>query len=58
MLPLVRASGQEPLQKNVVLVQVLDGESMVRAWPFKQLLEVVRGVLRGLLAPCAVGVGH
>ena len=47
MIPLVRASGQEPLQKNAVLVQVLDGEGMVRAWPFKQLLEVSWGALRG-----------
>ena len=58
MIPLVRASGQEPLQENAVLVQVLDGKSMVRAWPFEQLLEVVRGTLGGLLTPLAVGSGH
>ena len=58
MLPLVRAFGQEPLQENIVLVQVLDEEGMVRAWPFKQLLKVARGALRGLLAPCVVGVSH
>ena len=58
MFPLVRASGQEPLQNNIVLVQVLDGESKVRAWPFKQLLKVVQSTLRGLLAPLAVDGGH
>ena len=31
---------------------------MVRAWPFKQLLEVVRGTLGGLPTPLAVGSGH
>jgi len=43
MLPLVRASEQEPLQENAVLVHVLDRESMVRTWPFKQLLKVAWG---------------
>ena len=28
---------------------MLDGESMVRVWPFEQLLKVVRGTLGGLL---------
>ena len=37
---------------------MLDGESMVRAWPFEQLLEVVRGTLGGLLNPLVVGSGH
>ena len=37
---------------------MLDGESMVRAWPFEQLLEVVWGTLGGLLTPLAVGSGH
>ena len=37
---------------------MLDGESMVRAWPFEQLLKVVRGTLGGLLTPLAVGSGH
>ena len=37
---------------------MLDGESMVQAWPFKQLLKVVRGTLGGLLTPLAVGGGH
>ena len=31
---------------------------MVQAWPFEQLLEVVRGSLGGLLTPFAVGGGH
>ena len=31
MLPLVGDSEQEPLQEDAVFVQVLDGESMVRA---------------------------
>ena len=31
---------------------------MVRAWPFEQLLEVVRGTLSGLLTPLVVGSGH
>ena len=51
MLPLVGASRQEPLHKDTVFVQVLYGESMVWAWPFKQLLEVARGALHGLSAP-------
>ena len=37
---------------------MLDGEGMVRAWPFKQLLKVVWGTLRALLDPLAVGGGH
>ena len=37
---------------------MLDGESMVRAWPFKQLLEVVRATFGGLLTLLAVGGGH
>ena len=37
---------------------MLDGEGMVRAWPFEQLLEVVRGTLGGLSTPLAVGSGH
>jgi len=37
---------------------VLNEESMVRAWPLKQLLDVALGALRGLLPPLAVGVGH
>ena len=31
---------------------------MVQAWPFEQLLEVVRGTLGGLLTPFAVGSGR
>jgi len=31
---------------------------MVRAWPFEQLLEVVRGTLGGLPTPLAVSIGH
>ena len=31
---------------------------MVWAWPFEQLLEVVRGTLHGLSTPLAVGGGH
>ena len=31
---------------------------MVQAWPFQQLLEVVRSTLGGLLTPVAVGGGH
>jgi len=58
VLPLVGASEQEPLQEVAVLVYVLDGERMVRAWPFEQLLEVVRGTLNGLPTPFAVGGGH
>ena len=56
--PLVRASEQEPLQENAVLVEVLDGEGMVWAWALKQLLEVARGALHWLLAPCMVSIGH
>ena len=53
MLPLVGASRQEPLHVDTVLVHVLNGESMVWAWPFEQLLEVVQGTL-GVLSdpPC------
>ena len=31
---------------------------MVQAWPFEQLLEVVRGTLGGLPTPLVVGNGH
>ena len=58
MLPLVGAFGQEPLHKDAVFVHVLDRESMVWAWPFKQPLKVARGTLHGLLASLVVGVGH
>ena len=37
---------------------MLDGEGMVWAWPFEQLLKVVRGTLHELLAPLMVGGGH
>ena len=37
---------------------MLDGKGMVRACPFEQLLEVVRGTLDRLLTPFAVGGGH
>ena len=37
---------------------MLDREGMVRAWPFEQLLKVVRGTLGGLPTPLAVGSGH
>ena len=37
---------------------MLDGKSMVWAWPFEQLLEVVRGILGGLSTPLMVGDGH
>ena len=37
---------------------MLDGEGMVRTWPFEKLLEVVWGTLGGLLTPLAVGSGH
>ena len=37
---------------------MLDGEGMVWAWPFEQLLEVVWGTLGELLTPLAVGSGH
>ena len=37
---------------------MLDGERMVLAWPFEQLLEVVWGTLGGLLTPLMVGSGH
>jgi len=58
MLPLVGASGQEPLHKDAIFVQVLDGESMVCTWPFEQLLEVARGALRRLSPLCVVLVGR
>ena len=58
MLPLVRASEQELVQENAVLVQVLDGDSMVQTWPFKQLLEVAQGALCRLPALRAVSVGR
>ena len=35
-----------------------NGESMVWAWPFEQLLKVVRGTLGGLSTPVVVGGGH
>ena len=37
---------------------MLGGESMVRAWPFKHLLEVVQGTLGGLLTTLVVGSVH
>ena len=37
---------------------MLDGESMVQAWPFELLLELVRGTFSGLLTPLAVKSGH
>ena len=37
---------------------MLDRESMVRAWPNEQLLEVVWGTLSGLLTPLVVSGGH
>ena len=37
---------------------MLDGEGMVWAWPFKQLLKVVRCTLHRLPTPLAVGSGH
>ena len=37
---------------------MLDGDGMVRAWTFEQLLEVVRGTLGGLSTPLMVGGGH
>ena len=37
---------------------MLHVEGMVRAWPFEQLLEVVRGTLGGLSTPLAVDGGH
>ena len=37
---------------------MLDGEGMVWAWPFEQLLEVVWGTLDGLLTLLAVDSGH
>ena len=35
-----------------------DGESMVRAWPFEQLLEVVWGTLRGPPTTSTIAGGH
>jgi len=58
MLPLVGASGQELLHEAAVLVEMLDGEGMVRAWSFEQLHEMVRGTFCGLLTPLEVGGGH
>ena len=58
MLPFVGAFGQELLHEGLVLVQMLDEEGMVRAWPLEQLLEVVRGALHGLLTALVVGGGH
>ena len=58
VLPYVGAPRQEPLHEVIVLVQMLDGEGMVRAWPLEQLLEVVRSALRGLLTTPVVGGGH
>ena len=37
---------------------MFDGESIVWAWPFEQLLKVVWGTLGGLSTPLAVGSGH
>ena len=37
---------------------MLDGEGMVWVWPLEQLLKVIRGALRGLLTPPAIGGGH
>ena len=37
---------------------MLDRESMVWAWPFERLLEVVRGTLGRLPTPFAFGSGH
>jgi len=37
---------------------MLDGEGMVRAWPFEQLLEVVLGTICGLLTLLAVDGSH
>ena len=37
---------------------MLDGESMVGAWPFEQLLEVVWGTLGGLPTYLTIGDGH
>ena len=37
---------------------MLDGESMVRAWPFEKLLEVIQSTLDGLSTPLTVGSGH
>ena len=37
---------------------MLDGEGMVWAWPFEQLLKVVRGNLGRLSTRLAVGGGH
>ena len=37
---------------------MLDGESMVQTWSFKQLLEVVWGALGRLPTPLTVGGSH
>ena len=46
----------ETLVELVVLVEVLDGVSMVGAWAIHELVEVVRLALLGLLA-CAISHG-
>ena len=58
MLPFVGASGQEPPHEAVVLVQMLDRESIVWAWPLEHFFEVVRSALRGLPTTLAVSSGH
>ena len=58
MLPLVGAFGQEPLHEDAVFVEMLNGEGMVWAWPFEQLLEVVQDTFYGIPTPLAVGSGH
>ena len=55
MLSIIGATGQEPLHEDAVFIQVLNREGMVRAWPFEQLLKVVRGTRGGLLTNLAVG---
>ena len=40
------------------MYRCLTGKAWFQAWPFGQLLEVVRGTLDGLLTPLAVGGGH
>ena len=37
---------------------MLDGEGMVQAWPFEQLLEVFQGTHGGLSTPLVVGGSH
>jgi hypothetical protein len=48
---------QELLQQPTDLVGMLDGVTVVRAWPFEHLLEVVRSLLRGGLLALGVGGG-